>query len=323
MEPKRFLTSGEVSEILGISRATVSRKFDEGVLAGVKNPITGKRLISSESLTVFMKSYDMDVPDVVADQTYQQEQQKVLVVSSDEQLLSVVKNTLGDIHIIEMETAAYGGEALIKCAQDQIDLLIIDIDLPDIPGKDVVRSLKTMNIQKDLKILFYVQDAAMERYDTSGDEEYIEGKSLDEEVVKKKIFSSLGIQYDEHGKVYRPSQKRRWSRISTNLPIYILIYHPGAHQESETGNAVIKNISYGGAFLSYIELSNKLPPHELLVVNGCRVGIGINLSTPEKWEVQSRIVRFVSDGSFSAGVEFVDISEEDRKNILKLPFDEY
>ena len=65
MEPKRYLTSGEVAEILGVSRGTVSKRFDEGILDGKKNPITGKRLISPESLKDFMKRYDFEVHDIV------------------------------------------------------------------------------------------------------------------------------------------------------------------------------------------------------------------------------------------------------------------
>jgi excisionase family DNA binding protein len=46
---KNFLTTGEAARLLGISRATVSRKYDRGILSGYKNPLTGERLISRGS----------------------------------------------------------------------------------------------------------------------------------------------------------------------------------------------------------------------------------------------------------------------------------
>ena len=317
MEPKKYLTSGEASEILGISRGTVSKKFDDGVLEGKKNPITGKRLISSESLKDFMKRYDFEVSDEVSDIVTSQVQKKLLVVTSDERLLSVVKKSIGDYKQIEMETAAYGGEALIKCAQEPIDLLIIDAELPDIAGENVVRSLKSMNLHKGLKLLYYVKDDVGERYDTSCTDDYIEGKSLDGEVLKNKIFSLLDIHPDVNATDQLFSHKRRWSRISANLPADIYIYDPANPEQSESGSAIILNISYGGALISKIRLSKKI-----FFGSDFRIGLRVGKSPSEIWEVLSKVVRLKSNEQFEVGVEFIDISDEDQKNILKLPFNE-
>mgnify|MGYP006312487095 CR=1 FL=1 len=62
MEKKEYYSTGDASRILNISRATVSRKFDSGELNGRKNPITGERLISRESIISFMKKYNLPVP---------------------------------------------------------------------------------------------------------------------------------------------------------------------------------------------------------------------------------------------------------------------
>jgi hypothetical protein len=51
---KEYLSTGETAVILGISRATVSRKFDLGILAGYKNRLTGERFIRRESALEFL-----------------------------------------------------------------------------------------------------------------------------------------------------------------------------------------------------------------------------------------------------------------------------
>ena len=59
MTLKQYYTTGEAAELLQISRSTISRKFDRGAFFGKKNPITGERMISRESISAFMNQYDL------------------------------------------------------------------------------------------------------------------------------------------------------------------------------------------------------------------------------------------------------------------------
>ncbi len=59
--PKGYLTTGEAMNLLPISRSTIGRYFELGRLEGIKNPITGMRLISEESLVNFAKQYGLKV----------------------------------------------------------------------------------------------------------------------------------------------------------------------------------------------------------------------------------------------------------------------
>ena len=47
---KQGLMTGEVSRMLGISRSTVIKFFEQGTLTGWKNPATGWRVIDPESV---------------------------------------------------------------------------------------------------------------------------------------------------------------------------------------------------------------------------------------------------------------------------------
>ena len=50
LKVKQGLTTGEVSRMLGISRGRVVRFFDQRILKGYRNPLTGRRVIDLESI---------------------------------------------------------------------------------------------------------------------------------------------------------------------------------------------------------------------------------------------------------------------------------
>ena len=64
MKPKKKqgLTTTEASEMLGgiISRSTIGRYLDKGILTGRKNPITGYRIIDLKSVEVLAKKSGID-----------------------------------------------------------------------------------------------------------------------------------------------------------------------------------------------------------------------------------------------------------------------
>jgi hypothetical protein len=62
---KQGLMTGEVSKMLGrvISQTTVIRFFDQGILTGWKNPITGRRLIDPESVKALAKKSGIDLSE--------------------------------------------------------------------------------------------------------------------------------------------------------------------------------------------------------------------------------------------------------------------
>ena len=59
--PNGYLTTGEAMNLLPISRTTISRYLDSGKLEGIKNPITGMRMVSKRSLLDFAKQCGLKV----------------------------------------------------------------------------------------------------------------------------------------------------------------------------------------------------------------------------------------------------------------------
>ena len=56
MKPKKKqgLTTEEVSKVLDVSKTTVKRYFDEGILTGWKNPINGRVVIDPKSVNALV-----------------------------------------------------------------------------------------------------------------------------------------------------------------------------------------------------------------------------------------------------------------------------
>ena len=113
MTSKEFLTTGEAAKLVNISRSTMSRNFDKGIFQGKKNPITGERLISRESLINFMKQYNLPVDSLAA------EKKRVLVGSPDDQFFSLLQTTLSEDDRVELERVVYGGDVLISCSKSE------------------------------------------------------------------------------------------------------------------------------------------------------------------------------------------------------------
>ena len=59
--PNGYLTTGQAMNLLPISRATIGRYLDSGKLEGIKNPITGMRMVSKKSLLDFAKQCGLKV----------------------------------------------------------------------------------------------------------------------------------------------------------------------------------------------------------------------------------------------------------------------
>lgn len=89
MTSKDFLTTGEAAKLVDISRSTISRNFDKGIFQGKKNPITGERFISRESLISFLKQYNLPFDALVL------EKKKILLGSADDHLFSGPEDFLG------------------------------------------------------------------------------------------------------------------------------------------------------------------------------------------------------------------------------------
>ena len=311
MVVKEFLSTGEVAEILNISRDTVIRKFDKGILTGKQNPLTGKRYISRESLETFMKQYELPLNGLDL------EKKKVLLVTADRGLISLLQETCSDHKRIMLKTAEFGCDALITCARESPDALIIDENLPDIPSTEVIKSLRRSEEHRALKIICLSDTDNKILLECGADEclslEKDKIEKLREEFLAAKTYSLLDLAEKRPAVAQAFGHERRWPRKEIDLPASINFYPLKDSRQHNPGVARVKNISQGGAFVSRIHLERGIIPGEAF-----RAFLKIDHQPLSHWMARSKVVRLQANGSLEAGIQFVRISKQNLEKIAKV-----
>ena len=308
MSTKEYFTTGEVSQLVNISRATVSRKFDAGILRGKKNPVTGERLVSRESLLSFMRQYDLPLKDLDKSAL-----KRILLNSPDERLHFVLTRAFAEDDRVVIETIRSGYDALIKCSKNPPDLFIIDEDLTEFSSAEAVRSIKRLDEQNQIKILSCLHTFNADKFREIDADDFVAKDSLEAEELARKITGLLDLTQDTHATDANYDHQRRWNRIPVSLNAHIEAFPVENPLKRESGTARLENISLGGAFLSRIQMDNGyLPGHNFHFI------VKVDESPLDDFQSECRVIRMKTNGSLSAGLQFVEISEGDRNKISSL-----
>jgi len=119
---------------------------------------------------------------------------KILYVEDDEDTRNLVRMILRSKGY-KVVTAYNGREGLKKLEEDGIDLVILDIMLPDMSGWDIFQKIKKDPGNRDVKVAFLsVIPVSEERLDTlkkSGIEDYIT-KPFDNDDLVRRVGRILG-----------------------------------------------------------------------------------------------------------------------------------
>ena len=144
---KTVFTTGEAAKICKVSQQTIIRCFDSGQLKGFRVPGSRFRRIPRDQLFTFMR--DNGIPT----DSLESGKRKVLIVDDDEELVELISDVLARDGRFEIRTVNNGFDAGMMVKEYRPDLIVLDVMLPDINGKEVcqrVRSDRTMN---DVKII--------------------------------------------------------------------------------------------------------------------------------------------------------------------------
>jgi len=304
MAPKDFLTTGEAAKLVEISRSTISRNFDKGIFQGRKNPITGERFISRESLISFLKQYNLPF------ETLAQEKKKILLGTADDHLFSFLQMILSDDDRVEVERALFGGDVLVGCSKTHPDLLILDEELSDIPAAEVIRSLRRMGELQNLKIVCCARDRNARKCLDWGADGAFSKDDLRQEEVAGTIYSFLNLQEEAPEKDENFNHQRRWPRLAIHVPLQLGVYPLRTPYRRSSGSAVMENISMGGAYLSGLQLEGGMIPCEPF-----RLLLSADQEPLTSWRAHCKVVRLHSNGSVSAGVQFTRVPKASLKMI--------
>lgn len=146
---KTVFTTGEAAKICKVSQQTIIRCFDNGTLKGFRVPGSRFRRIPRDQLFVFMK--DNGIPT----DALESGKKKLLIVDDDQDLVDLMRDTFERDGRFDIRTANNGFDAGMQVKEFRPDLVVLDVMLPDINGREVcqrVRSDRTMDTVKILCI---------------------------------------------------------------------------------------------------------------------------------------------------------------------------
>lgn len=144
---KTVFTTGEAAKICKVSQQTIIRCFDNGQLKGFRVPGSRFRRIPRDMLYKFMK--DNGIPT----DALESGKRKVLLVDDDVELVELMTKVLEEDGRFEIRTANTGFDAGMLVKEYRPDMIVLDVMLPDINGKEVCHRVRSDNTLEDVRIL--------------------------------------------------------------------------------------------------------------------------------------------------------------------------
>jgi excisionase family DNA binding protein len=187
---KTVFTTGEAAKICKVSQQTIIRCFDSGQLKGFRVPGSRFRRIPRDMLYKFMK--DNGIPT----DALESGKRKVLLVDDDEELVELIKDVLTKDGRFEVRIANNGFAAGMIVKEYRPDLVVLDVMLPDINGKDVCELIRSDPSLEDVRIVCIsgmVEEDKIQELTTVGANEFLQ-KPFDVEQLIDQMCGQLGIE---------------------------------------------------------------------------------------------------------------------------------
>ena len=144
---KTVFTTGEAAKICKVSQQTIIRCFDSGQLKGFRVPGSRFRRIPREQLFAFMR--DNGIPT----DALESGKRKVLVVDDDQDLVDLIVDMLKKDGRFEVKSVNNGFGAGVMLKEYRPDLIVLDVMLPDINGKQVCQLVRSDKAMDDVRIV--------------------------------------------------------------------------------------------------------------------------------------------------------------------------
>jgi excisionase family DNA binding protein len=187
---KTVFTTGEAAKICKVSQQTIIRCFDSGQLKGFRVPGSRFRRIPREQLFTFMK--DNGIPT----DALESGKRKISVVDDDVELVELITDVLERDGRFEVKSVNNGFDAGMMVKDYKPDLIVLDVMLPDINGKEVcqrVRSDSTMDTVKIICISGMVEEDKVDELRAAGANDFMR-KPFEVEALVDRVCQLLDIQ---------------------------------------------------------------------------------------------------------------------------------
>jgi excisionase family DNA binding protein len=144
---KTVFTTGEAAKICKVSQQTIIRCFDSGQLKGFRVPGSRFRRIPRDLLYKFMKE------NGIPTDALESGKRKALIVDDDEELVELIRDALEADGRFEVRAVNNGFDAGMMVKEYHPDVIVLDVMLPDINGKEVCQRVRSDSALDDVKIV--------------------------------------------------------------------------------------------------------------------------------------------------------------------------
>lgn len=144
---KTVFTTGEAAKICKVSQQTIIRCFDSGQLKGFRVPGSRFRRIPRDQLFSFMK--DNGIPT----DALESGKRKLLIVDDDEELVELLSDVFEKDSRFDVRTTNNGFDAGMLVKEFRPDVVVLDVMLPDINGKEVCQRVRTDKALDEVRII--------------------------------------------------------------------------------------------------------------------------------------------------------------------------
>ena len=190
MTSKTVFTTGEAAKICKVSQQTIIRCFDSGQLKGFRVPGSRFRRIPRSELYQFMR--DNGIPT----DALESGKRKLLIVDDDQDLVEVLADVFVRDGRFDVKSVNNGFDAGMMVKEFRPDLVVLDIMLPDINGKEVcqrVRSDPALDEVKVICISGMVEQDKVQDLMAAGADDFIQ-KPFDAEVLLERACRILDME---------------------------------------------------------------------------------------------------------------------------------
>ena len=182
---KDVFTAGEIAVVCRTSRQTVNRWLHTGVLKGYRPTDSSFWRITRKELVQFMKSRGIPF-EFLNKGTI-----KVLIVDDDKNVVSAILRSLQGDSRFEFDAAYSGFSAGAKLETFKPDVIVLDIFLGDMDGRELIKYLKSHTELFKAKIIGISGIVKESEVDMTGDEgfdAFLE-KPFEMEVLREVILT--------------------------------------------------------------------------------------------------------------------------------------
>ncbi len=187
---KTVFTTGEAAKICKVSQQTIIRCFDSGQLKGFRVPGSKFRRIPRDVLFKFMRE------NGIPTDALESGKRKALIVDDDLELVELIRDVMEADGRFEVRVANNGFDAGMMVKEYHPDIIVLDVMLPDINGKEVCQRVRSDSAMDDVRIICIsgmVERDKIDELRQAGANDFLQ-KPFDVETLMARVCKLLDVE---------------------------------------------------------------------------------------------------------------------------------